>query len=233
MPGPVRCALHLLSQPEIAARPRGERDGRCHQLEESENAAIGDARPFRYMPCIAQRTSSRIFDRKLVYARGVHVLIATTGVLPPGPVADLTLRLAGTAGHVSVLTVVPAPQEFLDTLELELWHPLTEFPHGAESEQARTARYVEERGERLAAPVVAALIARSMVPEKLFLEGSDPAKVICRTADSIGADLVLLGVTRRLFSDGAWRSVSTEVMEQTHVPVILVPPTEHEDGPRS
>jgi len=158
----------------------------------------------------------------------VHVLIATTGVLPPGPVADLTLRLAGAEGQVSVLTVVPAPQEFLDTLEMELWHPLSELPRDDEAE--RTARYVEERGERLAGPVLAALIGRGMHPAKLFLEGSDPAKVICSTAEDIGADFILLGVTRRLFSEGAWRSVSAEVMEQTHVPVVLVPPVDREDG---
>lgn len=158
---------------------------------------------------------------------GVHVLIATTGVLPSGPVADLTLRLVGEEGEVSVLTVVPAPQEFLDTLELELWHPLNDRP--PEDGEDRTARYVSERGERLSAPVVAALVARGISPIKLFLEGSDPAKVICSTADETGADIVLLGVTRRLFSDGAWRSVSAEVMEQTHVPVILVPPDEHGD----
>jgi nucleotide-binding universal stress UspA family protein len=155
----------------------------------------------------------------------VHVLIATTGVLPPGPVADLTLRLSGAEGRVSVLTVVPAPQEFLDTLELELWHPLSDRPR--EDGEDRTARYVSERGERLAAPVVAALNARNITPTKLFLEGSDPAKVICATAEEISADVVLLGVTRRLFSDGAWRSVSTEVMEQTRVPVVIVPPDEH------
>lgn len=155
----------------------------------------------------------------------MHVLIATTGVLPPGPVADLTLRLVGDQGQVSVLTVVPAPQEFLDTLELELWHPMSDMPRDESSD--RTARYVTERGERLSAPVVSALNARGMTPTKLFLEGSDPAKVICATAQDIDADLVLLGVTRRLFSDGAWRSVSAEVMEQTHVPIILVPPGEN------
>jgi len=171
--------------------------------------------------------------RETVYAMNVHVLIATTGVLPPGPVADLTVRLAGTEGIVSVLTVVPAPQEFLDTLEMELWHPLSDLPRNEESERSRTARYVEERGERLAGPVLAALIARGMFPTKLFVEGSDPAKKICHTADEIGADLVLLGVTRRLFKDGAWRSVSAEVMEQTHVPVVLIPPVDHQDNPRS
>lgn len=156
------------------------------------------------------------------------MLIATTGVLPPGPVADLALRLVGEEGQVSVLTVVPAPQEFLDTLELELWHPLGDPPR--DDSEDRTVRYVTERGERLSAPVVAALAARGITPKKLFLEGSDPAKVICATADDIGADLVLLGVTRRLFSDGAWRSVSADVMSQTHVPVILVPPVE-QGGP--
>lgn len=156
------------------------------------------------------------------------MLIATTGVLPPGPVADLTLRLIGEDGRVSVLTVVPAPQEFLDTLELELWHPLGDAPRGDSAD--RTARYVTERGERLSAPVVAALTASGITPRKIFVEGSDPAKVICATADDAEADLLLLGVTRRLFSDGAWRSVSAEVMEQTHVPVILVPPIE-QGGP--
>ena len=104
------------------------------------------------------------------------MLIATTGVLPPGPVADLALRLVGEEGQVSVLTVVPAPQEFLDTLELELWHPLGDPPR--DDSEDRTVRYVTERGERLSAPVVAALAARGITPKKLFLEGSDPAKVI-------------------------------------------------------
>lgn len=156
----------------------------------------------------------------------MHLLIATTGVLPPGPVADIAARLLDETGRVSVVTVVPAPRDFLDTLEMELWRPLSDMPPDEENEKQRIVRYVQERGERLAAPLLTALASRGIQPQRLFLEGTDPAQVICETAQQVGATMVLLGATRKIFSDGAWRSVSAEVMETIKVPLIVVPPPE-------
>ena len=44
-----------------------------------------------------------------------------------------------------------------------------------------------------------------------------------------GAELVIMGATRRLFTEEAWRSVSARVMDKSHLPVLLVPGTRIED----
>jgi nucleotide-binding universal stress UspA family protein len=164
-----------------------------------------------------------------VYPDGVHLLIATSGVLPPAPVADLAGRLLDPDSHVSVLTVIEAPLDFLGVLEEEAWHPLDAEPiPDAEAQEAAVRRYVEERGRRLAAPLMAALASRSIAAEQICEEGADPAEVICDVAEEIGADLVMMGATKKIFGD-AWRSVSATVIENTRVPVLLIPHVEQDE----
>ncbi len=159
----------------------------------------------------------------------MHVLIATSGVLPPAPVADLTARLVGGDDRVSVVTVIEAPLDFLGVLEEEAWHPLEAEPvPDLESQQAAVRRYVEERGQRLAAPLVAALASRGIAADLICEEGADPAAVICKVADAVGADLLLMGATRQIFGS-AWRSVSAGVTERARIPVLLVPHVEPSD----
>lgn len=155
----------------------------------------------------------------------MHILIATAGVLPPGPVADLAERLLSDEGHVSVLTVIEVPRSFLDGIESETWHPFTEGDDLEPSDHhaAVVDRYVEERGRKLVEPIIAALRARGIEANGIFVEGTDRGVAICETADQIEADLIVMGATRRLFGEGAWESISSEVMQRTHLPLLLIP----------
>jgi nucleotide-binding universal stress UspA family protein len=150
------------------------------------------------------------------------MLIATAGALPPGPVADFVERWHDDGGQVSVLTVVEVPRAFLDTLETESWHP---FEPGAADEglEDLAARYVEERGRKRTAPLLAALSVRDIEAEPIFREGDDPAVVIGEVADEIGADLIVMGSTRPIFTEGSWTSVSIRLMRETRRPILLIP----------
>ncbi len=86
--------------------------------------------------------------------------------------------------------------------------------------------YLEERGRRAVEPVVNAFRARGREPRVTFVEGDDPVDAIIETAGALDADVIVMGATRRLFTEQAWRSVSARVMERAQCPLMLVP------GPR-
>jgi nucleotide-binding universal stress UspA family protein len=160
----------------------------------------------------------------------VHVLIATTGVLPPTPAAELCSQLLGQDGKVTVMTVIQIPRTFLEAmddderrsfLDTEEWE--------TRSAEAKAARYLEERGRRVVEPLVAALTARGHEVDVRYVEGSDPADAIIATADDVGASMIMMGATRRLFTEQAWTSVSARVMERTQCPLVLVPGLKPED----
>ncbi len=155
----------------------------------------------------------------------MHVLIATTGVLSPEPAVEFTRHLLGTAGRVTVTTVIEVPRGFLDTLRSEGWHPLTEEFQLDDGDDAVIQRYVEERGRRLTEPVTAALKAAGIESTSVFREGADPAATISQLAGEVGADVVLLGATRQIFDQSAWESVSARVMIESGRPVLVLPPS--------
>ncbi len=78
-------------------------------------------------------------------------------------------------------------------------------------------------------PIVAALAAEGLQAEVRYVEGDDPARAINDTADEFAADMLVMGATRRLFTEEAWRSVSSRVMEQSQRPMLLVPGPRIED----
>lgn len=45
----------------------------------------------------------------------------------------------------------------------------------------------------------------------------------------MNADMLVMGATRRLFTEEAWRSVSARVMEKSLRPILLVPGPRLED----
>ncbi len=154
----------------------------------------------------------------------MHILIATAGVLPPAPVADLAHRFIQGDGDVTVLTVIEVPRSFLDSLSDEEWRPFESDPAArADEREKAVARYVEERGKRWAEPVLAALRSRGIAASALHLEGEAPAKAIVATSAEMGADLIIMGATKPLFAEAAWGSVSAEVMQRTQCPLLLVP----------
>ena len=162
----------------------------------------------------------------------MHILIATTGALSPGPVAEFAEKLTQGGGTVSVITVIEVPRSFLDTIRSEEWDPLGSGDDGWRShEDAVIARYVEERGRHIIDPVVAALRAAGIEPDARYLEGEDPAATIIAAVAEMDADLVILGATRQIFDESAWESVSARVMSESHRPVLVVPSRDRAEGP--
>lgn len=160
----------------------------------------------------------------------MRILIATTGVLPAAPVAEFCKRLIGEYDKVTVMTVVRVPRSFLESLDDTVRRSfLDDSPDNSASAEEKAARYLEERGQRAVDPICAALAAENIASDVRFVEGDDPADAIISTAESMGAELVMLGATRRLFTEEAWRSVSARVMVNSRLPVLLVPGARIED----
>ncbi|MCI0424803.1 MAG: universal stress protein [Actinobacteria bacterium] len=160
----------------------------------------------------------------------MRILVATTGVLPAGPVADFCKMLIGDRREVTVMTVVRVPRSFLESLDDNVRRSfLDDTPDSSASAEEKAARYLEERGQRAVDPICAALAAVDIDADVRFVEGDDPAEAIIQTADAIDADLVILGATRRLFTEEAWKSVSARVMVNSKLPVLLVPGSRIED----
>lgn len=153
----------------------------------------------------------------------MHVLVATAGVLPPEPVAELAGRLVGESGLVSVISVVEVSRDFLEMVRAEEWRPLRQADWPTE-EDALTARYVEERGKRLVEPVLTALECRGIPCRAVFVESDDPASAIVSAAEDLGADLIMLGATRALFDESSWKSISQSVIRESRRPVVVIPP---------
>lgn len=154
----------------------------------------------------------------------MHVLIATAGALDPEAVVDFARCMVGADGSATVATVVRVPRSFLAELgHEEGWNPLVDQPD-LRCAEAAVAEYVEERGRRIVAPVVAALRRAGIVPEVRFLEGDDPVPVLSALAAELGADAFVVGATRPIFASEAWESVSARLMVEAGIPVLAVPP---------
>ncbi|GIU92473.1 MAG: hypothetical protein KatS3mg011_1379 [Acidimicrobiia bacterium] len=159
----------------------------------------------------------------------MHILVATTGVLPPTPVADLCRRLAGEEDRVTVMTVIEVPHTFLASMDEEERRSfLDDDAWETDTAEMKALGYLEERGRRAVEPVVTALRNVGWEPTVMFVEGDDPAEAILETAHKLSSDLIILGATRRLFAE--WTSVSARVMERTPCPLVLVPGTPKEDA---
>ncbi len=160
----------------------------------------------------------------------MRILVTTTGVLPAGPVADFCKRLMGDSADVAVMTVVRVPRSFLEALDDEVRRSFLDDTNSeSSSPEEKAAVYLEERGQRAVDPICAALAAEDIKCDIHFVEGDDPAEAIIKTAQQVGAEMVIMGATRRLFTEEAWRSVSARVMVNSHLPVLLVPGSKLED----
>jgi nucleotide-binding universal stress UspA family protein len=136
----------------------------------------------------------------------------------------------GDDGAIGVMTVIRVPRSFLDELDDDVRRSfLDESPLESSDAEKKAGRYLEERGQRNVEPIVAALKAAGIDASTRYVEGDDPAEAIINTAEAVGAELVMMGATRRLFTEEAWRSVSAKVMDKSHLPVLLVPGARIED----
>jgi nucleotide-binding universal stress UspA family protein len=156
----------------------------------------------------------------------MHMLIATSGVLDPNPVVDFTRHLLGQNGRVTLITVIEVPRAFLEDLHVSEGRGAAS---GDEQEEAATG-YLEERGRKIVEPIRAALESARIPSEVRFVEGSDAATAISDAADSLDADIVVLGATRPIFNREAWESVSARVMLESDRPVLVVPAPQRDDA---
>lgn len=160
----------------------------------------------------------------------MRILIATTGVLPAVPTAGFCRQLIGGETKVSVMTVIRVPRSFLEELDDDVRRSfLDDAPNESSAAEEKAAAYLEERGRRAVDPIRAALAAEDIDCDIHFVEGDDPSEAIITTAQAVDAELVVMGATRRLFTEEAWRSVSARVMVNSHLPVLLVPGARIED----
>ena len=160
----------------------------------------------------------------------MRILIATTGVLPATPVAEFCRQLIGDRPSVTVMTVVRVPHSFLESLDDDMRRSvLDDAPPSSAAAEEKAAVYLEERGQRAVDPICAALAALDIGCDIRFVEGDDAAEAIINTAQDIEAEMVIMGATRRLFTEEAWKSVSARVMVNSHLPVLLVPGPRLED----
>ena len=163
----------------------------------------------------------------------MHILVTTAGVLPPEPVADFVEALTRSDGRATVMNVVQTPPEFLEELAARDWRPFGSSDGTVTNLETNSeARlYVRERGEKMVAPVVAALRRRNINHEKVFVESDDVAEAIVSTSESLGVDAIVMGATRRLFAESAWTSISLQVTTASKVPVLLIPSPTERPGP--
>ena len=159
----------------------------------------------------------------------MRILIATTGVLPAGPTAEFCRQLIGDEPSVTVMTVIRVPRSFLESLDDDVRRSFLDATGSQSAEEEKAAAYLEERGRRAVDPICAALAAEGIECDIRFVEGDDPAEAIISTAQKVDANMVVMGATRRLFTEEAWRSVSARVMVNSHLPVLLVPGARIED----
>jgi len=150
-------------------------------------------------------------------------------VLPAAPTADFCRQLIADQSSVTVMTVIRVPRSFLESLDDDVRRSFLDASDQESSEEEKAAAYLEERGRRAVDPICAALAAEGIECDIRFVEGDDPAEAIISTAQQVGAQLVVMGATRRLFTEEAWRSVSARVMVNSHLPVLLVPGARIED----
>jgi nucleotide-binding universal stress UspA family protein len=152
----------------------------------------------------------------------VHVVIATAGALSPSSVLPIIEPIVGSTGIVTVMSAIGVPRSFLEELATEEWRPFVNEDRPPETEAA-VAKYVEERGRRLVNPLLSVLEAHGVSAQPVFVEDEDAARAIVETATQLEADLIALGSTRPIFDEDAWQSVSVKVMQQTKIPLLLIP----------
>jgi nucleotide-binding universal stress UspA family protein len=132
--------------------------------------------------------------------------------------------------RITVMTVIEVPRTFLDSMDEEDRRSLVhDGDWETETAELKALGYLEERGRRAVEPIVSALAGAQLAPEVAFVEGTDAADAIIETASKREVDLIVMGATKRLFTEQAWTSISARVMERTPCPLILIPGAKLDD----
>lgn len=154
----------------------------------------------------------------------MRILVCTSGVLQAPPVIDFCSSLLGEQGKVVILTVVQVPRSLLEKFHRQPRSFFSEGPEDCPDEASAAEQdYIRERGERAVATLAKGFRAAGIDPELSYVAGYDLAGAIVAEAESMGADLIVMGATRQLFETEVWSSVTARVSQECERPLLLMP----------
>ncbi|HZJ48143.1 MAG TPA: universal stress protein [Acidimicrobiia bacterium] len=169
----------------------------------------------------------------------MHVLVATDGKLDITTTSAFAMNLAGATGRVTVLTVVEVPRMFLQDMRIR-WGAANGFgviiddqyvetpavpqqaPRGWPGDDAIIARYLDDKLELYAAPLVGALVDAGVTAEGRVVESENVARTILEQIGSLDADVVVIGSHGQGLFQGLLGSTGTKVVRRSSKPVLLI-----------
>lgn len=170
----------------------------------------------------------------------MHVLVATDGVLDPEEVATFAEPLAKDDGKVTVLVVVEVPRSFLEDVraaygadspldetfglrqEVGAPVPTTDQPKSWPGDEAVIDRYLSDRLDRGATPIVDYLTERGIKAEGVVIEHEKPGDAIVEQVIAQDADVLIIGSYGQDAIHGVMGSIGTKVVRRSPKPVLLI-----------
>ena len=138
-----------------------------------------------------------------------HILVPTDGSEPSLRAAHLAIRLAGTAGRLTVLNVV-------DELVVK------ELARFGKRPEAEVRPELEEHGRRYV-DLIREDAARDRVPAERLVRSGNPFEEIVAAARELEVDLIVMGhVGRRGTGRVLIGSVTSHVLDFAPCPVLIV-----------
>ena len=168
----------------------------------------------------------------------MHVLVATDGVLSPEEVITFAEPLAADGGKVTVLVVVEIPRTLIEDMRSAMGSESTEDTFSLRSEgvaaspaehprswlgdDAYIERYLADRLERGAGPIVELLTERGVETEAVVVEHEKPADGILEQVTALDADILVIGSYGQDAIHGVLGSIGTKLVRQSPKPVLLI-----------
>jgi len=170
----------------------------------------------------------------------VHVLVATDGKLDPNRVADFAVRLAGSDGMVTVVTVIEIPRRLLSDLrEVMGQMPATEIldvdaeyvdvagasietPRAWPGDDAVLRRYLDDKRLEYTGPIADAVREHGIQTQGEAIDSEKTAESILSRAEEIDADVIVIGSHGLGAFEGLLGSVGTKIVRRSNRPVLLL-----------
>lgn len=171
----------------------------------------------------------------------MHILIATDGELNVETAANFAARLSGPAGRVTVLTVVEVPRAFLHDMRSQwiakdsagvilndefIATPFVsqeqETPKGWPGDDAMIERYLADKLEQHASPIVEELRTAGVEAEGIVVESENVTKTILDQLETLGAGAVVIGSHGQGLFEGLLGSTGVKIVRRSSKPVLLI-----------
>jgi len=169
----------------------------------------------------------------------VHVVVATDGKVDVEIASNFAAILSGPSGRVTVLTVVEVPRALLHDMRVQrsavggasviatvefVAPPAVprEPPRGWPGDDAMIERYLSDKLELHAAPIVAALQATGVQAEGSVVESENVTSTILEQIEDLRADAVIIGSHGQGLFQGLLGSTGTKIVRRCSRPVLLI-----------